>query len=299
MDIGPILALLTAVTFAMFAIFIRRGVAHVGESFSALVVTVFTSTILFLLVVTFSSEWNKVWSISLRGLLLLGGAGIIQSVVGRFLYFTSVRLIGANKTSAIIRTSVIYAVILGIVILNETLTTPLILGIVAIIAGVTLVSVEKLGVNEEKQAGSSKIRVKGIITGLGTGLCWGSSGVLIKTGIAEIGSPLAGAFVSFASASFIVASLLLRKEQRGMLNQLHRSSLIPFVISGVFNSVANLFRFTALGYSPVSLVVPIMSTDVILIFILSFFLNRNLEVFTRKLITGMVIAIAGVILLFS
>ena len=96
---------------------------------------------------------------------LLGGAGLLQSVVGRFLYFTGVRLIGANKTSAIIRTNVLYAVILGIFILNESLTILLFLGIVAIITGVTLVSTEKQGVNEEKQAGPSRIRAKGIAAG--------------------------------------------------------------------------------------------------------------------------------------
>ncbi len=297
MDIGLVFAFLTAVCFAIAAIFIRRGVTHARESFSALVVTVFTTTILFLLVVTFSSEWNKVWSISLRGLVLLGGAGILQSVFGRFLYFTSVRFIGANKTSAIIRTNVLYAVILGIFILNESLTILLFLGIVAIITGVTLVSTEKQGVNEEKQAGPSRIRVKGIAAGLGAGLCWGSSGVLIKTGIAEIGSPLAGAFVSFATATLIIASLLLSKERRGMLTQLHSSSLIPLVIAGVVSTVGHLFRYYALNYSPVSLVVPILSIEVIFVLLFSFILNRNIEVFTWRIIVGIVAAVAGVILL--
>lgn len=299
MEIGPILALLTAVSFAMSAIFLRRGVAHAGESFSALVITTLTNVFIFSLVVTFASEWSKVWSLSWYGLALLGGAGILLSVIGRLLYYNSIRFIGANKAATITRTNILYAIILGIIVLDESLTIILTLGILCIIAGITLVSTEKQGVNEEKQAGPSGIRAKGIISGLGAGLCWGLAVVLIKSGIAEIGSPLAGAFVTYTTASLIIASLLLHKKQRGMLNQLHRSSLIPFVISGVFNSVANLFRFTALSYSPVSLVVPIMSTDVILIFILSFFLNRNLEVFTRKLITGMVVAVAGVILLFS
>ena len=64
MDIGLVFAFLTAVFLAMGTIFLRRGVVRAGESFSALAVTVFINTIILLLVVTLSSEWNKVWSIS-------------------------------------------------------------------------------------------------------------------------------------------------------------------------------------------------------------------------------------------
>ena len=42
---------------------------------------------------------------------------------------------------------------------------------------------------------------------------------------------------------------------------------------------------------------PIVSIDVILILILSFFINRNLEVFTWRIIIGIVAAVAGVVLL--
>ncbi len=297
MDIGPILALLAAVWLALGIIFIRRGVAHAGDSFSALVITMFAGILIYSLAVTFVSEWDKVWSISLRGLLLLGGTGFLQSVAGRFLYFTSIRLVGANKAAAIVRTNILYAVILGIIVLNESLTIPLALGILGIITGITLVSTEKQGVNEEKQAGSSRIRAKGIAAGLGAGLCWGLAVVLLKPGIAEIGSPLAGAFVSYSIATLIIASLLLRRGQRRRITQLSRSSLIPLITGGVLFSVGHLFRYTAFSNSPVSLVVPIMSTEVIFVLLFSFILNRNMEVFTWKIIVGIMATVAGVILL--
>ncbi len=297
MEIGLVLALLTAVFLAMSAIFIRRGVAHAGESFSALVITLFANIFIFSLVITFTAEWNKIWALSWRSLALLGGAGISQSVVGRFLDLTSVRLIGANKAAAIVRTNILYAVILGIIVLNESLTIPLALGILTIITGITLVSIERQGVNEEKQAESSKIRAKGIISGLGAGFLRGSSVVLVKTGIEEISSPLAAAFVSYAIAFLIIASLLLRRELRGQLYKVRRSSLIPFAIAGVLTSIAHLLRYTALSYSPVSLVTPIISIEVILVLLLSFFLNRNLEVFTWRIIVGIIATVAGVILL--
>lgn len=297
MEIGPVFALATAVCYAIAAIFLRRGLVQTNESFSALVIVGFFNALIFSLAVTFASDWDKIRFISLQGLLLLGGAGILQLAVGMYFFMASVRLIGANKAGALVKTNILYAVILGIIVLNESLTIPFALGIVGIITGVILVSTEKIGVNEEKQAASTRVRAKGIITGLGAGLSWGLSIVLIKLGIAEIGSPIAGVFVTYTTPFLIIASMLLRREQRGRLIRLSRSAIIPFIFSGIFNSAANLFRFTALSYSPISLVTPIAGADTIFILLFSFFLNRHLEVFTWRIIVGVVAVFAGVILL--
>ncbi len=297
MEIGLILAVLAAVCLALGTIFARRGMAYTRESFSVLVITLSVNIIIFSLAVTYTAEWNKIWSLSWRGLAFLGAAGILQAVVGRFLYMTSIRLIGANKAGAITKTNILYAVILGITVLSESLTIPFVLGILGIITGVTLVSTEKKGVAEGIKASSSRIRMKGILAGLGTGLCRALSVVLIKLGIAEIGSPWAAAFVSYAIAFLIIASLLLRREQRRPLSQLSHASLIPYVIAGVVFSIGHLLRYTAVSYSPVSLVTPIMGTEIIFVLLFSFSINRNLEVFTWRIIIGVVAVVAGVILL--
>lgn len=299
MEIGTILALLSAVCFAMSTIFSRRGVAITGEPFSALIIAMVANVIIFSLAVTLASDWSKVWSMSWQTFGLLGGAGLLQTALGRFLFLNSMRLLGANKAAALVKTNIIYAFILGIIVLNESLTVLVVFGTACIITGVTLVSIEKQGVNGDKPAGLSRIPAKGIYYGLGAGLCWGLSVVLIKPGIAEIGSPWAGLFVTYTFASLIAFSLLFRLEQRRMLTQLSRSALIPLVVAGVFTSSANLFRFPALNYSQISVVTPIVGTDVILILLFSFLLNRKLEVFTWKIIMGMVVAGAGVFLLSS
>jgi len=297
MEIGLIFALLTAVSFAMSSIFLRKGMFRVGESFSALVITVFIGTIYFSLAVTFTGEWNKVWSLSWQGLALLGGAGIIHFILGRFLTLTCIRLIGANKSATLTRTSIFFAVILAVIFLNESLSIPIVLGILCIAGGATLVSIEKKGVNVEKQSEPSKIQTKGILSGLAAGFFWGVSPILVKPGVEEIGSPSAGAFVSFVFASLILAGLLFRKGQREQLVKLPRSSLISLIIAGVFQTTAQLFRYTALSYSPVSLVEPFVSIQVLLILFFSFLLNRKLEVFSWRVIVGMVAATAGAILL--
>jgi drug/metabolite transporter (DMT)-like permease len=50
--------------------------------------------------------------------------------------------------------------------------------------------------------------------------------------------------------------------------------------------------------SPANIVTPLLGTQVIFIFILSFLVNRRIEVFSWKVALGMVATLAGTYLLF-
>lgn len=292
MEIGLIFALLSAILFAASSVFLRKGVSGAGESNSAFLIAIFMGITIFSLMMFFTAEWDKVWSLSGQGWVLLGAAGIIHFVIGRYLAYISVRLIGANKAITITRSNMLYAFILGIILLGETLTIPLALGVVFLASGVTLVSIERQGPEVKVQS-----ETKGVLYALIAGLCWGISAIPIKLGVAEIGSSLAGAFVSFIPPSLIMAGLLLRDRQREELMKLPRSSLIYLVIAGALTSISQLGRYIALSYSPISLVQPLMSTNVIFLLFFSFLLNRHIEVFTIKVITGIVVTVVGSVLL--
>ncbi|MFC1907161.1 EamA family transporter [Chloroflexota bacterium] len=297
MEIGLVFALLSAILFAASNIFLRRGVSKAGESLSALMIAIFMGLLLFSLMMFFTGEWDKVWSLSVWGWVLLGGAGIIHFVIGRYLAYIAVRLIGANRAIAITRSNMLYAVIFGVLLLSEPITLPLILGVVCLTLGVTLVSMERQGPDTKELSQTSKLPAKGVLYALIAGLLWGISGIPIKLGVAEIGSPLAGAFVSFIPPSIIMAGLLFRERQREELFRLTRSPLIYLAIAGALASVSQLFRYFALSYSPISLVQPLLSTNVLFLLLFSFFINRHIEVFTVKVIIGVVVTVAGGVLL--
>ena len=292
MEIGLIFALLAAVGLALGTVFVRKGSFRVGESFTSVAISIFIGVTFFLLVMLFTADWDKLRSVSGQGLALLATAGVIHFVVGRFLGYTCFRLIGANRGITILRTQILYAVFFGILLLNEPLTVFLILGVLSLAAGATLVSVEK-------GTETTKLHGKGVLAGLGGGFFWGISGVLIKPGIAEIGSPYAAAFISYTAASLVIAGLLLRKGQREQLLHLPRQSISPLVISGLFVAIAQLLRYLALSYSPVSVVTPLIGINVLFTFFLSFLLNRDIEVFTWKVFIGIAVTAVGAFLLFQ
>lgn len=292
MEIGLIFALLAAVCFAGGSTSTRRAVFHAGESFTGVIITISVGVLFFFFLTLLTGDWTKLWSLSWQGFVLLGTAGIIHFIFGRLLSFTCWRLIGANKGGAIGKTQIFYSVVLGIILFKEPLTTFLVLGVLFIAAGATLVSVEK----GDKV---TKLRGKGILAGFGGAACWGISPALIKPAVAEIGSPYAAAFVSFLAAFLVVVGLLFSSGQRQQLMQLHRRSVIPILLGGASMTIGQLMWYTALGYSPVSIATPLLSTSALFTFFFSFLINRNIEVFTWKVFIGIVATVAGSFLLFQ
>ena len=293
MDIGLIFALLSAMSFAANLVFVRRGTLQAGESFTAMTLGVFVGTLFFSPVLIFSVDWGGQWLLPWHVFVSLGMSGVLGFIVGRLFVYRSAQSIGANKTSTLVGTSPFYAVIFGVLLLGEIFTIYLGLGVLFIVVGATLVSLRK----EVEE--TAKIRGRGVLSGVAGAFCLGISGVLIKAVIDEVGSPFVAAFISYVAAALVMGVILLwRRGQRDQLTQLHRSALIPLLLSGVFTSLGQLLRYLALSYSPVSIVVPLTSTAALFVFLFSFLINRRIEVFNWKVFTGVVAIIVGSFLLF-
>ena len=86
------------------------------------------------------NEYDKLASLSWLGVGSLAGAGIVHFVFGRILNYTSLRLIGANRSAPITRCNILFAVLLGIFFLEEPVTILLVLAILLIVGGLILTS---------------------------------------------------------------------------------------------------------------------------------------------------------------
>jgi drug/metabolite transporter (DMT)-like permease len=297
MEIGLIFALLAAVAFAASQALFKKGASQTGESFSGVLIAVFTGIILFTFLLFFTGDWGKIWSLSWQGFALLAAAGIVHFVIARLLTYKSIQLIGANKASAITKTNILWTLIAGVTFLNEPLTILLVLGALGIAVGATLVSIEKKIAGGEEPSGISKINTIGVLSGLGGAACWAISAALVKPVLGEIGSPLAATFISYVAACPVLAGFLLNKEQRQQVTQLSRPSLIVLTLSGVAVAFGQIFRYTAFNYIPISVAQPFMGISIVFLLLFSFLINRNIEVFTWKVIMGMVMAMIGVFLI--
>jgi transporter family protein len=300
MEKGLIFALLASLSFAVSAVSVRRASARTGETFTATAMSVLIGVPFLAIALCFAGEWQILGSVSWRDLILLGAAGIIHFLLGRLLSYNGYRLLGANRGATLSQTALFYTVILSVIFLKESLTVYLVLGVLSIFAGSVLVTTERRSTGGTGQSGTLGTRVKGTLNSLGGALCWGISPILIKPALGETGSPVAGAFVSYAAAFVIVVLTFCRRQPREQMSRLpFKEALVPLLISAIFASAGQFFLYIALDHSPASMVTPLVSTHVMLVFLLSLVINRSIEIFTPKVILAMVLTVAGTFLVFQ
>jgi drug/metabolite transporter (DMT)-like permease len=298
MDTGIVLALIASVGFSAGIVLVRKTAGEAGESFSVTALSVLTGVVFFAAAIFISGDWVALQSISWRAALLLGSAGIIHFIFGRLLGYNAFRLIGANRATVYTMTNRFYTVLFSILFLGESVSVWLWLGVFCMFGGAALITTEKQVYAGEKKK-LTGVEVKGILLALGAALCWGITPVLIKPGVEELGSSVAGAFVSYVTATIVMLALLFNKPRRERLTHLPvKKSIIPMVLAGIFTAGGQLLYYTALGQSPASIVTPLLSIQVIFIFFFSFVLNRKIELFTPKVIIGMLATLGGTFLLF-
>ncbi|MCL5067095.1 MAG: hypothetical protein M1368_01925, partial [Thaumarchaeota archaeon] len=71
------------------------------------------------------------------------------------------------------------------------------------------------------------------------------------------------------------------------------SVLVFYLVSSIFASGAQIFRFAALSFAPVVLIVPILSTNPIFTILLTRVVAKDVEVFTPRTILSMIVVVIG------
>lgn len=295
--LGLLLALLSSIVFAISNVYIRQGVGRAGESYSPVPISLFFGIVVFAVPLFISGEIRELTSFSSLALGSIAGAGIVHFIFGRTLAYIGIRLIGANRSSPIHTGSILVTTILGIVFFKEALTIYLVLGFIFITSGVLIISSTVYTVKKEEKSADSTL-FKGVLAAFGAALCWGVSPVLIKIGFAEGVSPLPAIFVSYVASSFVVSFSLFHRKNIEKIRKLNRYSLIPIIVGTVAVTIAQLLRYVAFKYSPISLVAPIVGTSSIFVFPLSFFINRSIEAFGVRIIMGIFATVAGIFFIF-
>jgi drug/metabolite transporter (DMT)-like permease len=298
MDTGLILALISAVAFAIGIVMVRKAAGNAGEAFTVAAISIFVGIPLFAVAISFGGGWSNLQHASLKALLMLGVAGIIHFVIGRLLAYDAFRIIGANRATPITQVSPVFTVLLSWLILDENTTAFIIVGALLMMSGVFLITREKSHpLGEEKLP--RREEVKGILLSFGAAVCWGVTPVLIKPAIREIGSSSVGNFVSYLTAGIIILMLSANTKKLDSFRRLSlKKNLLPMALAGLFTAAGQLLYFAALQKSQANIIAPLISIEVLFIFIISFFANRLHEVFSVKIALGMAAMVAGTFLLF-
>jgi len=289
-----LLGILSALAFALNAIFTRRGVLKVADPAVGALISVPLGVPFFFLILATMRELGSIASFSWQAYAWLAAAGIANFAVGRSFNYRLVRMVGANLASVINQFSPLVSVILGITVLSEPLSWRLALGVFLIIGGMLATTINPRK-NDLKNI--SAVTGKAWLTGLLVGISWGISPIFIKIGLGDSGSPMAGAFVSFVAATAVLSTSLWSASGRTSLRSTKGMALLFFCIAGSLSATAQLLRYVALSIGAASVVQPVISLNPLFLLALSFFFNRKIEAFGPMVIIGILAAVGGTILL--
>ena len=142
-----------------------------------------------------------------------------------------------------------------------------------------------------------RIPTKAFALGLGAGVSWGAAPIFVKLGLDGIGSPVAGAFISFVAATIILSLSLLKQQTRISISATSGKAAGFFFAAGLLSFVANFVRYIALNLAPASVVTPLASTVPVFVLIFSFVFNRKLEIFNTRVVLGAISVVIGTLFL--
>jgi drug/metabolite transporter, DME family len=303
MMFGAILGLLSAAGFGVTNVITRRAMLRVSANYIA-TLTVLTGPIFFLAAAVLTGEIWKLLHFPWQAHAFLALSGIVHFALGRSWGYRSIRLIGATRSNIVTSLNPIVTVLLAILILGETVSFSMLIGILCTLMSPLVLLKETVSsggalsrADEHGKELDRRTLYKGILYGIGAALFWGSSAILIKLGLENGGTPVAGTFIAYSSASLVIApSSFLNREHREEILGGDKTSIKDALYSGLTSNIAQLLRYMALGFGSAIVVSLMLRTMPLWSLLLSFLFMREYESFSRWVLLGNALLVVGAIL---
>jgi drug/metabolite transporter (DMT)-like permease len=309
--LGALIAVFSALSFSLSDVSVRRGVARVPASLGAFV-TILLGVPLFAVAALVSGQLLRAGDLSGHGYLLLGLAGIVHYVAGRFFNYAAIGAIGAARSSPIQSLTLPYSVLVAYFTLDEGVTTGMAIGMGLILLGPAIIverrsaPVQILAPETTAEApppasseGDFELRqAEGYLFAFGGAICYGSSPVLIRAALEDAsGLSVLGGLVSYLAAAGLLLATLLVPGRRHFAAAFHVPVFRAFAPAGFFVFMAQMLRFIALSLASVAVVATLLRFAGVFTLMLSWWFNRSLERITWRVVAGVLMSLAGAILL--
>ncbi len=303
---GEFLSLVAAFFFGSSNVFVRQGgLAQDLTKYQGLMLTLLVNNAINLLLFPIFYFFLSPVSINLQGILYLIGSGFCTSFAGRILLYESIERIGASRATTVKITAPAFTVILGLFVLHEAVSSMALLGIFIVLMGILAVSRETEGMlsNGNVQQSDQAALKKGLIIGLLAGLSFGTGNVFRKLGVGFFPYPLlAVAISSFFSLAFLLIFSAFFSQKVDIKTICCRKifntkSTMPYIHSGIMTSLALYTVFSALHFSPVTIVNSIAASESLATIFISSLIIRKSEMLNFKLVVSSIIVVLGIVLI--
>ena len=289
---GEALAILSMTMFAMTNIAIVRGYDGKSRSsgaFLSIVITFLMSTVIWMIMVL-RNGWPDV-NATVVAWFALGG--FLTIFVGRVFLYASIQHLGAVKASAVKRLNPFFSVLLGVLILGETISLPMLAGMLLIVLSfavlvrqaVFFTGRESLRVG--KQSAFDRFLNLGYLYGPVSALAYAAGYVARKQGMMVLADSALGTMIgALTGIIFFVITSGFINSYRDDLRKTFTVFNKWFLMAGCLSTFGQIAYFTALNYIGISKIALITSMEVFVTMILSTFIFVSKEKLTVDVIVA-------------
>lgn len=131
--LAVILAVAAAASWGFSAVMVRLGLRHISTTIGTLISL--GAGLVFTAMLALALQWREVQALSLRAVLLFGVIGILNFPMGRFLNYLAMSKLGVGRSTPVLASAPLFAVLLAVVVTGESLRLPTLAGIALIVSG--------------------------------------------------------------------------------------------------------------------------------------------------------------------
>ena len=285
--VGIIVALLSAASWAFATVvFDRIGkvVPYVGITFLKGIFSIILMIIL--LIFTGGLHDIGIWEFSFLAL-----SGIIGISLGDSLFFKSLQDLGAKVQVIFFLLGQIFTMILSLLLLGELLSLEQYIGAVVLLTGIVIVIWGKQDNHPNK--------VRGIVCGLLSILCFSVSAIMVKMAIAEVEVITATFYRMLFGTIFTLGFGVVGKQLPSWIKPLKDKRLLILFILNVFVITYGgfLLSMVAIKLISVSLVSVLGTTEPVFVLLFAYLINK--EKITKQEVIGTMITLIGLFIIIN
>ncbi|TYT60357.1 DMT family transporter [Natrialba swarupiae] len=285
--LGAILASIASLMFAFQYIFVRQGTQK-GTVSDIIWISLLSNVVILVPPALLLYDF----SMTIMSVLAFMGAGLSGSLFARICMFTSIKRLGASRTSPIVASNALFATVLAVLVLDESLTLVHLFGVILIVAGVTLISYDTA---EGKRVNLTRRELAILFfVPILAAVFLGIEPIFISLALEAGGSIIPG------TAIVVTTAFVGFTAYTGGTTGLPSPSLVRkpyfkwYIAAGVATTFGLLAAFSAIQIAPVAIAVPLIQTSPLLVIVLSMlFLSSKLEKVTPVVLVSTVIIIVG------
>lgn len=276
------LALLAAVSYALFTLSAWFGLQH-STPLAATIVSLLARAILLWTAVVFTGGIPGFARLALIVFVILG---ILQSVTS-LLTFVGLHRIGTSRSQPLRNTYPLWSALIAIVVMHEKASALIVAGTLLIVAGVILIS-------WKPDVPPPGYRWWHIVYSLGAGVLAGVAFPLRRYGLTITDEPVFfAAVVAVVSLAGAVPYVWLSRDNPGPI--WHPKAIVHFSLSGVFEGLGALLSLMALSSGRVVIISPIVATTPLWNLIIAIIFLRGKEEINARTIAGTFAVVIGTI----